>query len=446
VLILLLAVAFLVLFVLIFRPPAPRIDKLIYFLLLLFVSAILAYNVAVKLLGYDPDPDRLRIARRITNDKIVDFTQFVAGLPEDLDMIKRIDVDLVDEDPREEWLVLYRYDEVVQGEQVVAGPFGAVIYDMDTCRPPSILSYELVPENYEYLSLGMPWIGGEPNTGDVIVSNIVEHREQYGPECLHQGEGPDRPELIVFGRTSGVRTDLNIFRETGQDMTCIEKQQWEDFYGNEDYPCPLTYENIGSWRGNYGVALSGKTVITYDRAPFERSVLVVKRVYQPDPDTGSYFRPTQEAAGAKVLRDPVEVGIEFGPGIPQDAQQVYYPEKTVLAFFLQLGNDVDQAMENVCEVKGGRPRYDPASFGLTLGERELGKVTVCEIRYNPNVVSERSHRPQTVDVRVVEVPHGGSGNCNDARLLSCTVIAEEDPGALPYGCQWCLSGCVAAGE
>jgi hypothetical protein len=446
VLILLLAVAFMVLFVLIFREPAPRIDKLIYFLLLLFVSAILAYNLAIKLLDYDPDPDRLRIARRITDGKIVDFTQFVQGLPEDLDLIKRIDVDEVDEDQEEEWLVFYRYDEVVRNERVVAGPFGAAIYDVDTCNPPAVLSYELVPENYEYLSLDLPRITDDPRTSDVVVDNIIEHNEVYGAECQSQGKGPDRSELIVYGRTNGVRTDLNIFRKTGEELSCIERQQWEDFYGNRGFPCPLTYESIGSWRGNYGVALNGNRVSTYDRAPFERSVLVVKRTYVPDPNTGSYYKPTQEAAAAKILRDPVEVGIEFGPGLPQDTQQVYYPEKTVLAFFLQLGDDVDEAMENVCEVKGGRPRYDPGNFGLTLSERELGRVTVCEIRYNPDVVSERNHRPQTVDVRVVEVPRGGSGNCNDARLLSCTVIAEEDPRAQPYGCQWCLSGCVAIGE
>jgi hypothetical protein len=446
VLILLLAVAFMVLFVLIFRPPAPRIDKLLYFLLLLGVGAILIYYFAVRVLEYDPDPDRLRIARSITDNKIVDFTQFVRGLPEDLDLIKRIDVDEVDEEEKDEWLIFYRYDEVLKGQGKVVGPFGAAIYDVDTCRAPAILSYELAPENYDYLSLDLPRITDDPKTSDVVVSNIIEYKEPYGSECLRQGEGPDRQELIVFGRTNGVRTDLNMFRKTGQDLTCIERQQWEDFYGSKDYPCPLTYENIGSWRGNYGVALNGKTVITYDRAPFERSVLVVKRAYEPDPNTGSYFKATEEAAAAKVLRDPVEVGIEFGPGIPEDTQQVYYPEKTVLAFFLQLGSDVDEAMENVCEVKGSRPRYDPAGFGLTLSERQLKKVTVCEIRYNPDIVSERNHRPQTVDVRVVEVPKNGSGNCNDARLLSCTVIAEEDPRAQPYGCQWCLSGCVAVGE
>jgi hypothetical protein len=407
------------------------------------VSAMLGYLFAVRVMGYDPDPSRLRIARAITSEKIIDFTQFVPGLPEDLDLIKRMDVDQVDEDEKEEWLVLYRYDEVVRNEQVVAGPFGAAIYDTDTCRPPAILSYELAPENYDYLSLDLPWITDEPNSGDVFVSNIIAHQETYGSECVHQGIGPDRLELVVFGRTNGVRTDLNIFRKTGEDLSCVERQRWQDAYGNSDFPCPLTYENIGSWRGNYGVALDGKTVITYDRAPFERSVLVVKRTYEPDPNTGNYFKPTQEAAAPKVLRDPVEVGIEFGPGAPQDTQQVYYPEKTVLAFFLQLGSDVDQAMDNVCE--GSPTRYDPANFGLTLSERQLQKVTVCEIRYNPDIVSERNHRTQTVEVRVVEVPTGGSGNCNNARLLSCEVRAEEDPRALPYGCQWCLSGCVAVG-
>ena len=443
-LILLLAVAFFVLFFLTFRAPgAPRVSRLIFFLAWLGVGAILAFQLAVRILGYDPDPDRLRLARWLTEDKIVDFTQIVPGLPENLDMIKRIDVDEIEEEQEEEWLVLYRYDEVVRDERVVAGPFGAAIYDVDTCRPPAILKYELATPNYDYLSLDLPWIGDDPDTGDVLVRNIIQHEEQYGPECVRPGFGPDRKELIVFGRTNGVRTDLNIFRKTGQELTCVERQRWQSAYPNRGFPCPLTYENIGSWRANYNVALNGQAVVTYDRAPFERSVLVVKRTYLPNPNTGSYFQPTQEAAAPKVLIDPVEVGIEFGPGAPEDTKQVFYPEKTVLAFFLQLGTDVDKAMDNVCD--GSPRRYDPADFGLTLPERQLERVTVCEIRYNPDIISERNHLPQDVGVRVVEVPVGGYGNCNEGRLLTCTVQAEEDPRALPYGCQWCLSGCVAAG-
>lgn len=441
-LILILAIAFIVLLFLVFRHPAPAVDRLIFFLLLVGVSIGLFFLFAQRILDYDPDPDRLRIARWITNEKIVDFTQFVPGLPADLDLIQLLDVDEdEDEERKEEWIVFYRYDEIEKGDNTV-GPFGAAIYDVDKCRPQAVLSFELVPENYDYLSLDLPRVSDDPDKSDVIVDNIIEHEEEYGPECLHQGEGPDRPELIVFGRTNGVRTDLNIFRGTGDELTCIERQQWVDFYGHKDFPCSLTYENIGSWRANYKVELKGNKVVTYDRAPFERSVLVVKRVYMPDKASGSYFKSTAEAGATRVLRDPVEVSIDFGPGIPKDTQQVYYPEKTVLAFFLQLGSDLDEAMENVCEVKGRRSSYDPDNFGLAMPQRNLEKILVCEIRYDPDIVAERNHRPQSVYVRVVEVPKGGTGNCNDAHLLRCDVIAEVDPSAQPYGCQWCLSGCV----
>ena len=439
-LMLILIIAFFAFLFLTFRPPAPKIDRLIFFVLLLGSGAALAFLFAQKVLDYDPDPDRLRIARWITDNKIVDFNQFVPGMVPSLDLIRLIDVDQEEEDRPEEWLVFYRYDEVIRDEEVKAGPYGAAVYDIDKCRPQGVLSFELAPENYDYLSLDLP------RAEDVIVQNIVEHKEVYGADCFRQGEGTNWPELIIFGRTNGVRTDLNIFRRAGEDLSCIERQQWEDFYGNRNFPCPLTYENIGSWRGNYRVELQGNRVVTYDRAPFERSVLVVKRVYVPDGETGTYFKATTEPGAGKVLKDPVEVGIEFGPGIPANTKDVYYPEKTVLAFFLQLGQDVDKAMENVCEIKGSQPRYDPIDFGLTLPERNLDKVTVCEIRYNPDIISERNHRPQTVDVRVVETQEGEGPDCNEARLLRCDVIAEEDPRALPYGCQWCLSGCVAIGE
>ncbi|MBN1485666.1 MAG: hypothetical protein JXA37_13210, partial [Chloroflexia bacterium] len=344
-----------------------------------------------------------------------------------------------------EWLVLYRYDEVVKGDNKV-GPFGAAIYDVDKCRPPAVFSYELAPENYDYLSLDLPRVGENPKKSDVVVANIIEHKEVYDEECYRQGTGKDRPEVIVFGRTNGVPTDLNIFRLTGQDLSCIEREQWGIYYGQAEYPCSLTYENIGSWRGNYSVTLNENVVTTYDRSPFERSVLVIKRVYKPDPDTGSYFRTTTEPGAGKVLIDPAEVGIVFGPGIPENTQQVYYPEKTVLSFFLKLGSDTDEAMKNVCGVKGSERRYEPLDFGLTLPERNLTGVTVCEIRYDPDIAAERSHDERIVAVRVVETQRNRTGNCNDARLLECTVIAEPDPRALPYGCQWCLSGCVAVGE
>jgi hypothetical protein len=371
----------------------------------------------------------------LTKDRMIYLGDIAPGL-DDLDMIRRIDTDWdKDEEIPEEWLAIYRYDRVIRDDQVTGGPFGAAIYDIDLCRPPAVLSYELIPVDYDYLAQDSIRFTGDPKKDDVIVENIIEKPQEFGPECFSQGKGKDYPEVLIFGRSSGVRTDLNIFRKRGEELSCIVRQQWSESNNGLAFPCPLEYENIGSFRGNYRVERDGSSVIVLDRAPFERSQLAIRRVYQPHPQTDTYYLPGEE----KVLAPPVKVSIVFGPGAPQDTQDVYYPEKTVLAFFLQLAGDPDAAMDNVCAPKGSRPRYDPMQFGLTQRLNRLDQITVCEIRYQPDIEGERNHEPQVVQVRVVE----NGIDCNSSSLLECSVNAEVDPNALPYGCQWCLSGCVS---
>jgi hypothetical protein len=120
---------------------------------------------------------------------------------------------------------------------------------------------------------------------------------------------------------------------------------------------------------------------------------------------------------------------------------VYYPEKTVLAFFLDLGPDPDAAMSYVCAGKG-RTTYRPEDFGLTLPLNKLAKVVVCELAYNPDVLGEQNHNDQFVNAKVVEVAKtGGSNDCALAHEVRCQVIAEQNPAALPYGCEWCIFEC-----
>jgi len=433
--ILLLALAFIVLLFMVFRPPTPGFGRLLLFLVLLAVGGLLAYYFVVKVLEVDPDPAKLAIARGVTSQKIVDLTQIVPGLPEDLDWIHRIDTDsdvepIEGEDAAKEWLVFYRYDTVTAPSGAESGPFGAAIYDTSLCRPPSIFSFELVPVGYDYL--------GQDGVG-VVVENMVEYND---PGSDPQGQGVDRPEVIISGFTGGMVTDLNIFRKAGYDTGCKARRVQAGSLP-ETITLPFKYQVIGTFRGTHQVTRDGATVYVNDRAGFERSQIVVRRVYTPDPNTGSYLVPSAPGSDTYVLKSPDRMGLAFGPGRPDDTREVYYPEKTVLAFFLDLGDYPDQAMGYTCQ-GGSANDYNPANFGLELPLSQLEEVRVCEMRYVPDDVAERNRETRTVRVKVVEIPKGETRDCSQARSLQCTVVGAPNPNALPFGCEWCLQKCTPA--
>jgi hypothetical protein len=244
-----------------------------------------------------------------------------------------------------------------------------------------------------------------------------------------------------------VPTDLNIFRKVGYYAACDPTRRVHADPYAETVPLPFKYQVIGTFRGTHRVEREGSKVIVLDRAGFERSQIVVRKTYKPDEDTGSYLVQAAPGSDKYVMKNPDEVGLAFGPGRPQDTRDVYYPEKTVLAFFLDLGTDTDRAMMQTCPVEGedqGDRNYDPADFGLELSPSKLASVNVCEMRYIPDDVAERNHEPRTVSVKVVEIPKGGEGDCSQARSLLCAVLSSPNPDALPYGCEWCLYGCTLA--
>jgi len=433
-----------------FRQPAPKLSQLFAFVGLLIVSGLLFYVFLIKVMDVNPNPRRVWIAQLLADDKLINLATVVPGVPDPLDNVERLDTDWDDEEIKEEWVVTYKYDihEQEDGKQV--GPFGGVIYDYDRCRPPEIHSFELVPVNYDYL--------GEDEV-EVTVDNIIVYPDPLSLD--RNAEEIDRPEVIIKGKSRKEVTDLNIFRKVGFDWECVPRRTVRRTSGGPTPQLPLqpmqvvtapfTYENIGSFRGSYSVELPEKsaTVTVKDRAGFERSQIVAYRIYEPG-DNGSYFRPmTQpphEPGASHQLYPPREVGLAFGPGQPDKTRQVYYPEKTVLAFFLQLGQNPDEAMSYTCGAGGkSNTTYHPEDWGLTLPLAELDKVIVCELAYNPDVQGEQNHAPQTIRAKVVEVPKNnpGANGCELARQVTCTVAAAPNPDALPYGCEWCMLECHA---
>lgn len=437
-LIALLAIAWVALLFLVFRAPAaPSPGRLILFQLLLVVTFVLGYFFLIKVVEFNPNPIRVRIARTMTDDKMIYLGDFVPGLY-DLDYIFRIDTDGDQENPEEEWLAIYQYDVSTSEEGTRQGPFGAAIYDPDDCRPPAVLSFELVPVSYDYLAQDSITIRGDPETDDIVVENIISYND---PLSVKDGVALDRPEVIVFGRTRGVRTDLNVFRKVGVQLDCFARQQWLRTHPGEPFPNPLRYANIGSFRGNYGVSLKDLTVTVVDRAPFERSQIVVNRQYRPL--DGSYFR-----FGTQTLLEPVEYTLTFGPGQPDAVPQVYYPEKAALAFYLNLTKDRDQlqAARGYLSERAQQEydlQRDP--FGLSTDPSSVAKardklvrVLVWEIRYQPDVPAEQLHQDREVTLTVVGVDKDGNIDRDHPCQVTWRIVGAANPQALPYGCEWRL--------
>ena len=413
-----LAVAWVVLLILTIRPPdTPKFTRLILFQLLLLTTFLLGYLFLIEVMHFNPNPLRVEMARVLTEDKTIYLGDIVPGLY-DLDYIQRLDTDWAEEEIKEEWVAFYQYDVATSPQGSTKGPYGGAIYDYDDCRPPAIPSYELVPVSYDYLGQDAVW----PS-----VENIIPYADPISGS-------QDRPELIMNGSTRGVVTDLNVFRKTGVALDCLQLQQWRAAHPGEAFPNLLHYDNIGSFRANYRVDRNQATITVVDRSPFERSQIAIRRQYRPE--NGSYFRP-----GTQVLLDPVEASLIFGPGEPVDVPGVYYPEKAVLAFYLNLTKDKDQ----LAKAEGylspdAQAIFDIKTdqFGLAMSRDELARVLVRQIRYEPNATAEQLHQPREVTVEVIGVDKDGNIDYAHPCQVTWGIVGVSNPTALPYGCEWRL--------
>jgi hypothetical protein len=399
------------------RPPTPRMSQLVAFVLLLGVTAVLGYIFYTRVLDRNPNPIKVALARFLSEDKMIYLGDSLPGLY-DLDYIHRIDTDGETEEIEEEWVAFYQYDVNTLESGLALGPYGGAVYDYGGCRPPVIHSFELVPVNYDYLA---------QSAIDMVVQNIISYQDPVSG-------GADRPEVIVNGFTRGIVTDLNIFRKTGVGLDCYQMSQWSAAHPGEAFPNPFRYESLGSFRGNNRVQREGSTVTVVDRAPFERSQITIRRQYRPE--NGSYYRP-----GTQVLLDPVEYGLQFQQGLPDEVTQVYYPEKAVLAFYLNLTQDAGQLEE----AKGylstdAQAIFDIETdyFGLAMPRDELARVLVLEMRYEPDIQAEQLHMDRQVTVKVVGVDKYGNIDWGHPCQVTWGVIGAERPGALPYNCEWRL--------
>jgi hypothetical protein len=368
----------------------------LFFAWLIF-NGLLVFLVwfVVRVTHYDLDPIAVSLAERLTQERVINLLEVAPGI-QTIRHVYRLDADA---DNFREWVVLYSYDTTTQGQ----GPFGAAVYDVDRCRPPAIVTYELRPYDYNYVAENLPlrWAGA-PTVQDI--------------------NGDGQQELVL-----DIGNDMSIFRWFDHTLDCVAPG-----------PGLQGYELLGSFRGSGGVyAEGGGRIVVMDRAYLDRSQTAIKRVYTPDAN-GSYLRP--EGGG---LYPPQETGVDFAFGVPVTATQLYYPEKAVLAFYLNLGQDNKAAKAYLSKQAQDRYPIGTYDFGIALPREQLARVLVKELSYTPNMGEEQLHYPQDVAIVVVGVRSDGYVDEANPRRVVWRVIGVSKEGALPYNCEWRLDELIS---
>ncbi len=348
------------------------------------VCICLALAVAWRFGYIDVNAWRYRLADFFSKQEFINPQELV---PESMKFhsLRRLDLD---GDGEMERVMFYRYD-VVGGR----APFGAIVLDLNNCRPRGIDTYELLAIDQDYLS--------EWNI-DIELRDIPSVGGQQ--------------EVLVWGKTAdNIRTELAVF-------------QWYDYSQPCSPPAPgqRGYWNLGFFRGTGGIQIEGPRVRVKDRA-FERSQLAVTRVYEPV--NGSY---RQSPAGPML--DPVSKAVEFTFTPPTPVPQTYYPEKSVLAFYLAIGLNTAEAREYLSPEAAAR--YLDGDYGRDVAEP--GQLTsmaeVKEIAYYPDAEKERRHERIAVEVLVVN--RRPDGTITGPFRYRVWVQGVPRKGAFPYDCEW----------
>lgn len=269
---------------------------------LLVLGLTLVALLVIAILNIDVDPFIRQISVSQTGHRLVDFFTL---LPEERYRVKEVLYENTDDDPEQEWVVLYQFD-LADGRS----PYGGAVYDSDRGVPPVLFPYRLLPPDRDYLS-------------DSAVRLVLE-------DIVTTDEVNAVPELFVYGtlpispKSGGpLNSDLTIFRHIPNSLP------WE--YPRDE---PRRYRVIGSFRGDGGVTFepNDKTVTTLNRAGYDRSQLSVEAKYALDGARGTYMNVTDP----EQLSAPIASQVIFTFGMPPDILDTPYPEKLVVGFYEML--------------------------------------------------------------------------------------------------------------
>ena len=314
------------------------------FLDFLLIPALLGVVASFMLLVFriDPIPLIRAASYRLSLEQNVSYADAIPpNLADNLEVsnVERIDTD---SDGFSEWVVSYKFD--VRG---VWDPIQVVVYDNDRGNPPILFPYRLRPPSRDYLGEG----GVSLELTQIIPGENASEDEDASPK-----------EILVRG---------------GQELTIFRYEQnskeWEP--PTDD---PLRYQPIGFFRGSGGVGFDGETknVTVHERDGFERSQLVMRRVYEFKPATNSYF----ESTTSTKLAPPIVETIDFFPGPPDDILDTEFPEKIVLAFYASTCGSQDNTL---CRNKRGIPEdyllgYSPDAERNDVCSRSRSEVPADE--------------------------------------------------------------------
>ncbi len=326
---------------------------------LLILALTLVSLLVIAITGFNPMPLIRQGAVLATGHKLVNmFDIMPAGY-----RVQSVQYENTDVDEEEEWVVFYQFD-LVDGRS----PYGGAIYDLDRGNPPVLFPYQLVPPDRDYLSDG--WARLE--------------REQIVPP----GELDPLKELLVYGHSGGIDTELTIFRYVENTL------EWQP--PTDD---PRRYRVIGFFRGDGGVSFhaDSKAVTVLNHAGRERSQLAVRTVYRLDEAHETYMSPTDP----EKLAAPASSEVIFAFDMPGDILQTPYPEKIVLAFYEMIDKETPPIAPDKFLVDEALVKYNNKELGyFGLQNASVAKdvdkdsVQVTELSYVPEV--EEFNTAQTI--------------------------------------------------
>jgi hypothetical protein len=314
---------------------------------LLLVGLALVTLLVIAITNYNPMPLLRSTAVFISRNQVVNlFAMFPPGY-----RVEEVDYEDTDGDGVKEWVVFYQFD-LVDGRS----PYGGVVYDDDRGQPPVLFPYQLLPPDRDYLSQ----------------SKVKLERA----DVVTLGEITPVEELLVYGETDKLNTELGIFRNFPNTLP------WEP--PTDD---PRRYQVIGFFRGDAGVTYddTNKTVTVLNRAGYDRSQLAVQTMYALNEKRGTYMSPTDP----DVLGAPASTQVVFAYGMPDDILITPYPEKIVLAFYMTLGERPPTVLPKNFLTGQALIEYERNNFGyfgLQNGtQTNINDVQVKLLSYVPEV-------------------------------------------------------------
>jgi hypothetical protein len=304
-----------------------------------------------------------------SGSRCLDFNEI---LPDEWQYLRNYRLD-TNHDNRNEWVVLYRFDLLNEGGETT-GPISAAVYQLDGNKPPSIVAHQLQPQGRDYLC-----------------------ECECKPTLENILSGWDGDELVFYDQCGDQISRLTIFH-------------WDE---ND-----AKYVTMGHFCGTcIEVALDEVTV----REPMQdRAQLSECKTYRAW-DNRTYYQPGSN--GVQVVPEREE--IIFSKGEPEDVLRSPYPEKVVLAFYQNYGDDEKAPMYFAEKVRDHLGQCDAGECGCIAPRHEISRVRVTYLQPETDSQAQGADIARaTVGVRVICEPRNRSPE--GERFVRWHLVREED--------------------